>query len=336
MFQQDLLTWYQHNKRELPFRKNRNAYQIWISEIMAQQTRIEAMLPYFERFIEELPDMKSLAEVSDEKLNKLWQGLGYYSRARNLKKCAQVCMEQYDGKLPPTKEQLKKLPGIGPYTAGAIASIAYGQRVSCVDGNVIRVFSRIYDCHEDMARSKGRKYIEKKVDESLPEAAYIHDYNQALMELGALICIPSGPRCDRCPIRAYCKGYANQTCDQLPVLIKKKNRRIEKKTIYIWTDGTRIRLVKRSEKGLLYQLYGFDEQQPEHSIRRVELTPYTHIFSHVEWHMKAFLVYTDQADENFHTLSDIQKKYAVPSAFQPFLTEAETLIQGKENRPNWT
>ncbi len=155
--QNELLLWYQDNHRSLPFRESQNAYQIWISEIMAQQTRIEAMLPYFTRFIEVLPDIPQLAQVSDEQLNKLWQGLGYYSRARNLKKAAIVCMEQYDGKLPTSKAELLKLPGIGPYTAGAIASIAYNEVCSAVDGNVIRVFSRLYDVRKDMRKAKNKK-----------------------------------------------------------------------------------------------------------------------------------------------------------------------------------
>jgi len=157
----ELLSWYDVNKRELPFRKDKDPYRIWISEIMAQQTRIEAMLPYYDRFIEKYPDVKSLANADDEELHKMWQGLGYYSRCRNLKKSAIECMERYDGKLPGSKEELVKLPGIGPYTAGAIASIAYDENVSAIDGNVIRVFSRLYDIHEDVTLSSTKKKIEK-------------------------------------------------------------------------------------------------------------------------------------------------------------------------------
>lgn len=203
-FQKDLINWYAQNHRPLEFRLKKDPYEIWISEIMAQQTRIEAMLPYYKRWIKELPNIHSVANCDDEKLTKLWQGLGYYSRCKNIKKCAVECVEKYSGKLPYTKEELLKLPGIGPYTAGAIASIAYGQRVSAVDGNVIRVFSRIYDIHEDVTKTSVKKKIEELVDESLPSKEDISYYNQALMELGALVCIPKNPRCELCPIQKYC------------------------------------------------------------------------------------------------------------------------------------
>ena len=202
-FQKDLIDWYIKNHRPLEFRLKKDPYEIWISEIMAQQTRIEAMLPYFKRWIQQLPDIESVAKCDDEKLNKLWQGLGYYSRCKNIKKCAIECVEKHNGKLPCTKEELLKLPGIGPYTAGAIASIAYGQRVSAVDGNVIRVFSRLYNICEDVTKTSVKKQIEQLVDESLPSKEEISYYNQALMELGALICIPKSPRCDICPIKTY-------------------------------------------------------------------------------------------------------------------------------------
>ena len=233
-FQSELLKWYQDNKRELAFRKEKDAYKIWISEIMAQQTRIEAMLPYFERFMEACPNMESLAKCEEEKLNKLWQGLGYYSRARNLKKCAMQCMQEYAGQLPRTKKELKKLPGIGPYTAGAIASIAYNERVSAIDGNVNRVFSRLYNIHDDLRKSAGKKKIAEKVEASLPDASCISDYNQALMELGALVCTVGKPKCACCPIQAYCQAYQYADPSKLPVQSKLKQRRIEEKTIYIY------------------------------------------------------------------------------------------------------
>lgn len=320
-FQEDLLTWYQKNKRPLLFRQDANAYKIWISEIMAQQTRIEAMLPYFERFIEKVPDIPTLATIADEQLNKLWQGLGYYSRARNLKKCAQVCMEKYDGQLPKTKAELEQLPGIGPYTAGAIASIAYHEPVSAIDGNVLRVFSRLYDIHADIKKSAGKKQVSAKVDESLPDGQHISDYNQALMELGALVCIPKKPRCEQCPVRRYC-----QTDDpsELPVMSKPKPRRVEHKHLYIWVYQNKLRIVKRKEKGLLYGLYGFDEEKPDIYYKEIVLKPYTHIFSHVEWHMEASLVFVDTEDENFHTLAEIDKLYAIPSAFTPFLKQVQS------------
>ncbi len=326
-FQDALIVWYENNKRELPFRKNKDAYQIWISEIMAQQTRIEAMLPYFERFIQALPNMKALSEVDDQRLNKLWQGLGYYSRARNLKKCAIYCMKEYNGKLPRTKKELMNCPGIGSYTAGAIASIAYSERVSAIDGNVNRVFSRLYLIKEDLKKAKGKKEIEKLVDQSLPESNKISAYNQALMELGALICLPKKPKCTQCPISKACQAYLYDDPSKLPILSKAKKRRIVEKEIYVYVNKDTIRLHKREEKGLLHGLYGFDEKEPEVYIGKKELEPYTHIFSHVEWHMKAWLVFVDWTDSSFYTIDEIKKDIPIPSAFQPFLKQVEKIIK---------
>ena len=204
MFQEDLLRWYQENARKLVFRQKKEAYSIWVSEIMAQQTRIEAMLPYYERFMARYPDLNSLAQAHEDDLVKIWQGLGYYNRVKNMKKCAAYCVENYHGQFPQTKKELSKLPGIGDYTAGAIASIAFDEKVSAVDGNVIRVFSRLYHITEDVSQTKIKKQITELVDASLADP--ISDYNQALMELGALVCIPKNPRCDICPIRKDCQS----------------------------------------------------------------------------------------------------------------------------------
>ncbi|MCF0106246.1 MAG: A/G-specific adenine glycosylase [Holdemanella sp.] len=325
MFQYDLLSWYEKNARELEFRKNKDAYGIWISEIMAQQTRIEAMLAYYARFMKELPDIQSLSEVDDEKLNKLWQGLGYYSRARNLKKCAIICMEEYNGKLPSTKKELMKLPGIGNYTAGAIASIAFDEKVSAVDGNVIRVFSRLYNIDEDVTSQKVKKRIENLVDDSLVESRDISHYNQALMELGALICIPQNPRCEQCPIKKYCQAYKQDTQNRLPILKKKKERKIIQKTIYIYTYKNKIHIHKRSDKGLLAGLYEFDEDLINESniINKVQIPSYTHIFSHVEWHMDAYMIEVKEEFDGFVHIETIEKEYAIPSAFAPFFKEVK-------------
>lgn len=320
LFQKDLLAWYQVHKRPLSFRENKDAYSIWISEIMAQQTRIEAMLEYHSRFLKVLPTMKDLANCDEEKLHKLWQGLGYYSRVRNMKKCAQICMEEYDGKLPTTKKELMNLPGIGAYTAGAIASIAYDENVSAVDGNVIRVFSRLYNIEEDMTKSVSKKHVETLVEASLPGSSYISDFNQALMELGALVCIPQNPRCELCPIQKYCEA---KEPSKLPVMIKKKKKKIENKMIYIWAYADKIRVVKRPSTGLLANLYGFDEKRPDSIVSSVQLQSYTHIFSHVEWHMDACLVFTESVDENYYSLDEIKESIVIPSAFLPFLEEIE-------------
>ena len=321
--QQALLAWYKKNKRPLIFREKKEAYSIWISEIMAQQTRIEAMLGYYSRFIDQFPDMESLANADDEKLYKVWQGLGYYSRCRNLKKCAQQCMEQYDGKLPKTKKELMKLSGIGPYTAGAIASIAFNEKVSCVDGNVMRVFSRLYDIREDITKSKTKKKIEKLVDESLVDE--ISEYNQALMELGALVCIPKNPRCEICPIRNFCMA---EQPNLLPIKPDKRKRKVENKKIFVWVCKDKIHIHKR-EAGLLAGMYEFDETLPEKYERIVPIGTYTHIFSHVEWKMEAYMVEVKMVEKNFVSVADIERIYAIPSAFLPFFEKVKEKVKIK-------
>lgn len=323
MYQKNLLEWYQENKRELEFRKNRNPYYIWISEIMAQQTRIEAMIPYFKRFVSTLPTMKDLAECEEDVLKKLWQGLGYYSRCKNLQKCARVCMEKYDGKLPNNKKELMGLPGIGPYTAGAIASICFDEKVSAIDGNVIRVFSRLYDIQEDVTKSKTKKQIEELVNQSLYEP--VSEYNQAIMELGAMICIPKNPRCALCPIRKDCR---TKEPAKLPVYPEKKKRKIEKKTFYVLVSKEGMHLKKRGESGLLAGLYGFEETCPEDYIEKIPLEPYVHIFSHVEWHMDGYLVFV-KSGKDFYSIEDIKENYALPSAFMPFFNQSVNLLSKK-------
>ena len=323
-FQKDLIDWYIKNHRPLEFRLKKDPYEIWISEIMAQQTRIEAMLPYYKRWICELPDIESVAKCDDENLNKLWQGLGYYSRCKNIKKCAIECVEKHGGKLPDTKQELVKLPGIGPYTAGAIASIAYGQRVSAIDGNVIRVFSRLYNICEDVTKTSIKEKIEGLVDESLPVKEEISYYNQALMELGALICIPKSPRCNFCPIQKYCDALDPAA---LPYKPRKKARKIEYKHVYIWLCQNRIHVVKRADTGLLASLYGFDEVKPKNIIKTIELDPYVHIFSHVEWHMDATLCVVNDYDSNYKTVQEIEEQIALPSAFMPFFKQVKEYLE---------
>lgn len=318
--QTKLLAWYEANARKLAFRQNRNPYFIWISEIMAQQTRIEAMLPYFENFIRLYPDLPSLAQADDESLHKAWEGLGYYSRCRNLKKCAIECVERFDGRLPSTKAELKTLPGIGDYTAGAIASIAFGEKVSAIDGNVVRVFSRLYDVRADVTKAATKKQIARLVDDSLCEP--IEAYNQALMELGAMVCTPKNPKCDQCPVAAWCQTDEPET---LPVKPEKKARRVERKHVYVWTDGKGFHMNRRPKTGLLANLYEFDETMPDEVVRTEPLAPYTHIFSHVEWQMDATLVFVREGS-GFYSVDQIENELALPSAFAPFFEEAREKI----------
>lgn len=252
---QPLISWYRQNKRILPWRDQKNAYYTWVSEIMLQQTRVEAVKPYFLRFIGELPDVKALAECPEEKLMKLWEGLGYYNRVRNMQNAAQTVVSEYSGILPVSYEELLALKGIGSYTAGAIASIAYDIPVPAVDGNVLRVFSRITEDRQDIMKQSVRRQVEEKLLEIMPKEAP-GDFNQALMELGAVVCVPNGPaRCTECPIAEFCRAYHHGTVDELPVKAPKKKRTIENRTVFVIQDGERTAIHKRPEEGLLAGLY---------------------------------------------------------------------------------
>lgn len=233
---QPLIRWFEENQRILPWRQDPTPYHVWLSEIMLQQTRVEAVIPYYFRFLEALPGIPQLAEVEDETLMKLWQGLGYYNRARNLKKAAKAAVEMYDGKLPNNYEALLKMPGIGPYTAGAVGSIAYGLPVPAVDGNVLRVISRLIGSREDIAAAKTKKDMEGWIRELLTGNSDINpsSYNQALMELGALICIPNGaPHCETCPLAGICVAKLKNLTEEIPYKAPKKARRIEEKTVLV-------------------------------------------------------------------------------------------------------
>ncbi|MCF0258342.1 MAG: A/G-specific adenine glycosylase [Erysipelotrichaceae bacterium] len=330
LFQQALLSWFAREKRDLPFRKTKNPYHIWISEVMAQQTRIEALLRYYERFIVQFPDVKSLAAADEDALMKAWQGLGYYSRARNLQKAALQCMKDWDGNLPAAKKDLCALAGIGDYTAGAIASIAYGEKCSAVDGNVIRVFARLDNCREFTDDPKVRKRIVRQVEESLPETD-CGDYNQALMELGALVCQPGNPKCSICPVQQFCKGRLQEDVGLLPFKKPKKKRTAEQKEICIqaaWHEGQWwVRIRRRPEKGLLAGLYEFGGRFPQNVIQKYRLEDADHIFTHKEWHMQGWLVMTDWQPE-FVKWGDLETVYALPSAFDSFYQEADEILKG--------
>lgn len=317
-----LVSWYQENGRSLPWRAGRDAYKIWISEIMLQQTRIEAVKPYFARFMEELPAIKDLAEVPEERLLKLWEGLGYYSRARNLKKCAMQVMERYDGVLPADYEALKSLPGIGSYTAGAIASIAYGIKVPAVDGNVLRVLSRLCESREDIMRQPVRREWERQLLEAMPEDCP-GEFNEAIMELGETVCIPNGcPLCESCPVSRFCQAYAHGVQAELPYRAPKKARRREERTVLLLLyedalanggdkrreNGYLVGIRRRAEKGLLSGLYEFPSEAGHLSLEEAaalceagrlpvlsirETKKARHIFTHVEWDMTGYLILLD-------------------------------------------
>lgn len=251
-----IVKWYQEQKKILPWKQDKEPYHIWISEIMLQQTRIEAVKKYYTRFMKELPTIQHLAKVSDEKLLKLWEGLGYYNRAKNLKKAAIQIEENYKGKMPTSYAELLNLSGIGEYTAGAIASISYQEKVPAVDGNVLRVVSRVLASKDDVLSSETKKRITKKLLEIMPDES--GDFNEGLMELGEKICLPNTiPLCEKCPIQQFCIANKENLTNEIPVRIKKQKRKIEKRTVFIVKYKDEIAIRKREKTGILANLYEF-------------------------------------------------------------------------------
>ena len=344
-----LLTWFKGHARILPWREEPTPYHVWVSEIMLQQTRVEAVKPYFERFIKELPDIKSLAECEEERLLKLWEGLGYYNRVRNMQIAAKTVMEQYDGILPADYEELLKLKGIGQYTAGAIASIAYGIAVPAVDGNVLRVITRVSGDDSEIMKQSTKNRMEKELRRIMPKEE-AGAFNQALMELGATVCLPNGePKCMECPWREFCVAKEKNLWNNLPVKSKAKPRRIEDKTVFIIRDGEKIVLQKRPKKGLLAGLYEFpnvkghlSEKEALSYVKEKNLVPVhierledaKHIFSHVEWHMTGYMIKvssleTAESGLLFVETADSEKKYPIPAAFAKY-TKYMNLRLGNE------
>ena len=339
-----LLAWYDKNKRDLPWRKNTDPYRVWVSEIMLQQTRVAAAIPYFERWMIALPDVAALAAVDDELLMKLWQGLGYYSRARNLKKAAQVIVNEYGGQFPGTYDALLKLPGVGEYTAGAIASIALSQRVSAVDGNVLRIAARLCDLHEDILDTRVKKAMRAALDAALPHE-HCGDFNQALMDLGATVCLPNGkPLCEECPLADFCAAREMDTEQELPVRAKKAKRRIEEMTVYLFIKDGSVALRKRDDAGLLAGLWEFphipgtlDEDTAADALTRWGLTALDwkkkisakHIFTHVEWRMTGYLVTVKGDGMPDFVWADREKlaSLAVPGAFKKYYTECMDALE---------
>lgn len=305
-FADQLLHWYDNNRRYLPWRENPTPYHVWISEIMLQQTQVQTVLPYFHRFTAALPNVSALASVSQDRLHKLWEGLGYYSRADNLHKAAQIVVSEHDGQLPEDYETLLSLPGIGPYTAGAIASIAFGQRVCAVDGNVLRILSRMsaYDGPINVASSaKPLQHLAQ----SLVPAHRPGDFNQALMDLGAMVCSANGsPHCKCCPVANGCLAKEKALTGILPIKKPKKPRSIEYHGIVILTTNNQVWIRKRPSGQLLAGLWEFldypdllDDDSLSKQLISLCLTPDSidslgaarHIFTHKEWHMMGWLVH---------------------------------------------
>lgn len=331
-----LLTWYKANGRMLPWRRDSQPYHVWISEIMLQQTRIEAVIPYYSRFMQALPGVADLASVEDDRLMKLWEGLGYYSRARNLKKAAIVIMEKYGGFMPSRYEELVGLPGIGSYTAGAIASISFGKAYPAVDGNVLRVVSRILESREDILKQSTKKRMGTLLAETMPKVE-AGAFNQGLMELGETLCIPKGePKCPQCPLAEFCLSSLHGMAGQIPVKSLPKERRIEKRTVCILEYNGYIGLRKRAPTGLLASLYELPNVlgylakeeladafrlEEEAGIAGERLPDARHIFSHVEWRMIGYKVRLTKPVQGYLMAKkqDLKTIYPLPNAFSRYI-----------------
>lgn len=334
-----LLDWYHTNKRDLPWRKNTDPYRVWVSEIMLQQTRVETVIPYYERFMEHYPTIPTLAVCTDEELLKLWEGLGYYSRARNLKKAAQVICAEYQGCFPTQYKDILALPGIGAYTAGAISSISFEQAKAAVDGNVLRVITRLTENSQDIMDTCFRKQITEELEKIYP-IRQRGDFTQSLMELGAVICVPNGlPKCSECPLHVLCGACQNGTQLHYPIKKQKAARKVEEITVLVLQYQDKIAVRKREKKGILSDMWelpnwnGFftDTQilkqlarlQPQFDIQKniiCKKERLRHIFTHIEWHMECLLIACDTEYELdgiiWATHEELAEKIALPTAFR--------------------
>lgn len=332
-----LLEWYDAGHRDLPWRHTRQAYPIWLSEIMLQQTRAEAVKGYYARFLEALPNIEALSQCDDELLHKLWEGLGYYSRVRNLKKAAQVIVKDYGGRFPEEYEKVLALPGIGAYTAGAVCSIAFNQPTPAVDGNVLRVMARLNDDASPIDLPETKKRVTEQLAKIYPARA--GDFTQALMELGATVCGPNRkPDCENCPCREICLGHIRGTAEGLPIKSPKKEKRQEEHTVFILSCDGFFALEKRPARGLLAGLWQFpnvsgalDAQEaletaanwglrPKNILRQVKRK---HIFTHIQWDMTGFYLEVGERNGEFTWFAsgEIEKQAALPTAFRLFWEE---------------
>lgn len=338
-----LIRWYEENARVLPWREDGEPYHVWLSEIMLQQTRVEAVKGYYSRFLQALPTIAELAAVEDDRLMKLWEGLGYYNRARNLKKAAQVIIQQYKGIFPGDYNQILDLPGIGAYTAGAVCSICFNQPTPAVDGNVLRVMARITEDWEPIEKPAMKKRVTEALAEVYPDLAgqqcFLGEnskFTQSLMELGATVCIPNGePKCAKCPVQNQCLAYAHGTWKQLPVRMPKKSRKIQLKTVFILECGEKIAVAKRPADGLLAGLWELPNTEGWYEVQEavnkaaewntkpadvLQQTSKNHIFTHIEWRMRCYYIRCQAEAEQFTWISkkDLEQEIALPTAFKQF------------------
>ena len=331
-----LLGWYQTHARDLPWRREVTPYRVWVSEIMLQQTRVAAVVGYFTRFLEAFPTVQALAEAPEDQLMKLWQGLGYYSRARNLQKAARQIVDQFGGAFPSTYQDLRSLAGVGEYTAAAIASIAFGQPVPAVDGNLLRVAARVMGDDTDITTTQGKRHFTQALQGVIP-TDFPGKFNQAMMDLGAMVCLPNGaPLCEECPAQDFCVAQREGTAQTLPVRPAKKPRRVEEREVFLLFHQGKVALRRRPAKGLLAGLWEYPNElapaQDALAAWGLAGEPAfagtgTHIFTHVEWRMTALRCALEE-----DTLppgwvwagrGELAETYAIPSAFAPFQTLVE-------------
>ena len=336
-----LLEWFRDNARRLPWRDEPTPYHVWLSEIMLQQTRVAAVLDYYKRFLAQAPDIAALAALPEDRLMKLWQGLGYYSRARNLQKAAKVITERYGGRFPEDYAAVRALPGVGDYTAGAVCSIAFGQATPAVDGNVLRVYARLRGDEGDITTLLMKKTAAQELARVIP----IHapgTFNQALMELGATVCLPNGaPLCTRCPARDFCSALAQGRVEELPVRAPKRPRQVEERTVWLIFFQNRVALRRRPARGLLAGLWEFPHELGDGPLpANWEIAALSdehfgqtkHVFTHIEWHMTLRTVdaETDHIPPGWVWADQtaLQHEYAIPNAFQKALALAKERWNG--------
>ncbi len=342
MLPEALLPWFERSQRDLPWRADKDPYHIWLSEIMLQQTRVEAVRGYYTRFLQALPTIADLANADEALLNKLWEGLGYYSRVRNLKKAAQVIMTQYGGIFPQDYALVLALPGIGEYTAGAICSIAFNQPTPAVDGNVLRVFARLTDDDTPIDKPAYKKQVQTDLRAVYPSQSGA--FTQSLMELGATLCGPNRkPQCEICPCRAFCRANINQTAQNLPARSPKRSRRTEELTVFILNCDGKYALRKRTGSGLLADLWEFPNVQGhlnlDEAIERLSQTGVRvrevrriaekkHIFTHIQWDMCGIYLHVNNCTEGFAWLSadQIENEAALPTAFRQFWEDEKSTV----------
>lgn len=327
-----LLLWYRANKRKLPWRENPTPYRVWVSEIMLQQTRVEAVKEYYVRFMSQLPTVEDLASCEEEKLLKLWEGLGYYSRARNLQKAARQIVTQFDGEFPADIRMLQTLAGIGEYTAGAIASIAFGQRTAAVDGNVFRVISRLTLDDRVISDPAYKKDLTQTLSAAYPaEGKDSADFTQSLFELGAMVCKPQNPDCKACPLRSVCRAYAEGKQREYPVLPPKKAKREE--NIYVFLIETPQGFcIRRRTEGVLRGMNEFPSavhcgESADSVLSGWGITVYTekkranytHIFTHIKWNITCIWLQTEDAEFDAYALDEIEESISLPTAFKQCL-----------------